>query len=58
MFCDVGGQGRIRTYEAEATDLQSAAFDHFDTCPNLSFVSGTTGTARILCQRTPEKRER
>ncbi len=29
-----GGQDRIRTYEgARPADLQSAAFDHFATCP-------------------------
>jgi hypothetical protein len=28
-----GGEGRIRTFEAFATDLQSAPFDHFGTSP-------------------------
>ncbi len=29
-----GGGGRIRTFEASATDLQSAPFGHFGTPPN------------------------
>lgn len=57
MFCDVGGQGRIRTYEAEATDLQSAAFDHFATYPNFIFHvrSGWHSTYTMPAHHRKEK---
>lgn len=30
-----GGQGVIRTHEAEASDLQSDGFSHLPTCPQM-----------------------
>ena len=30
-----GGEGQIRTAEPKGTELQSAAFSHFATSPNL-----------------------
>jgi hypothetical protein len=42
-----GGGGRIRTYEAEATDLQSAPFDRSGTPPS---ARQHFFTPRLLCQ--------
>ena len=36
----IGGGGRIRTFEASATDLQSAPFGHFGTPPQMEPATG------------------
>ena len=35
MSSPIGGGGRIRTYEAETADLQSAPFNHSGTPPKV-----------------------
>lgn len=42
-----GGGGRIRTFEALATDLQSVPFDRSGTPPNLTFKF-TLNTLRMV----------
>ena len=50
----LSGKGWIRTNEAEATDLQSARFNHLLTCPKIGMTGFEPATSWSQTKRSSQ----